>query len=410
MNKTIDNNCAERIISALRLGIPPHNHVINFTVGRSQEIDRLKNILKKGENSALLLLANYGSGKTHLLKLIREMALQENYAVSLIALDAKAAIKFNKMDQIFGTICRYIEIPNIENKGINYFFDFIVNIFKSLIKGDNIEQFGVSYTDIKSKIYKISNNFKWNHCSFLSPAIYIALRAWFFGDTNTQNLTKDWLFNPWNYSNNASQKLLYSKLVKNLKNNFKDSRREWQFYEDDVFVFDKQGYQQSWDALNDLDKLSKIIGLRGLILLIDEYEDVIHNLNNIKHQQSAFWNLFQFFSGEKFNNLAFFAVTPDFEHNCKTLLYEKNIWDYDYSRFDELDKFELSHLSEEQLIDLGDKIADLHFKAYNWNMDKQSINSKIKNLCKDFMKISIQDRVRHSIKKIITMLDEFVED
>ena len=91
-----------RVIESLRKGIPPDGFVRHFTVGRDFEIRQLTRQFSDPKAGALLLKANYGSGKTHLLKFIREYALENSYAASTVTLDAKGAVRFNRMDQIFG--------------------------------------------------------------------------------------------------------------------------------------------------------------------------------------------------------------------------------------------------------------------------------------------------------------------
>jgi chromosomal replication initiation ATPase DnaA len=68
----MESRQAQRVIESLRQGIPPEGHIRRFTVGRKSEIARLTTRLDKSESGALLLKANYGSGKTHLLRFIRE--------------------------------------------------------------------------------------------------------------------------------------------------------------------------------------------------------------------------------------------------------------------------------------------------------------------------------------------------
>src|SRR5439155_10277044 len=105
-------------------------------------------------------------------------------------------------------------------------------------------------------------------------------------------------------------------------------------------------------------RLAKEAGLKGLVILFDEFEDILSNLTRINLKKDAFWNLFQFFEGKRFTGLSFFAVTPEFAHKCKVLLLEKGIWDYDYSRFDKLAKFELSPLGVNEMIELTAPILE----------------------------------------------------
>ena len=110
---------AKRVIEALRKGIPvPDGFVRSFTVGREEEIGKLKNALVDPNGTALLLNANYGSGKTQMLRFLREEALESGYAVARVDCDSNAGVRFNRMDQVFGSrftapeargsrICRY---------------------------------------------------------------------------------------------------------------------------------------------------------------------------------------------------------------------------------------------------------------------------------------------------------------
>jgi hypothetical protein len=86
--------------------------VRHFTVGRKMEVAQLQAFLQESSACSVLLQANYGSGKTHLLRFLRECALEAGYVVSAVTLDAKSAVRFNRMDQIMGAIFRNIELPS----------------------------------------------------------------------------------------------------------------------------------------------------------------------------------------------------------------------------------------------------------------------------------------------------------
>ena len=172
---------AQNVIESLVYGVPPDNYVRHFTVGRIDEINDLKIRLNNNQVGALLLKANYGAGKSHLLKFIREIALRENYLISIITLDAKSGIRFNRMDQILGTILRNLEFSSEnEDKGISAFFNYACEQFRS---GANIYEWN-----------EITNNNAWNFSHSLeSPSIFLALRAW-YGNKINQEMVKDWLY------------------------------------------------------------------------------------------------------------------------------------------------------------------------------------------------------------------------
>ena len=52
-----------------------------------------------------------------------------------------------------------------------------------------------------------------------------------------------------------------------MRKHFRDSRPEWKFYADEVFMFHTGGYAQSWAALRDFERLACAVGLKGLVIL-----------------------------------------------------------------------------------------------------------------------------------------------
>jgi hypothetical protein len=396
----MNHSQAQMVIETLRKGIPPPpGYTCQFTVGRKNEINELTARLSKKKAGALLLKANYGSGKTHLLKFIRETALREGYAVSTVTLDAKSAVRFNRMDQIFGAIFRGLEIPAApDKKGIRPFFDFVCN------------QIEVGRSDESAHPFwkDLSGNWRWSFSNALdSPSMFVALRAWATGDSSAQDLVEDWLFQPWVYQ--SQRKRLYLNLVEDLRRYFRDPRDDWQFYSDGVFSFNSQGYDQSWAGLRDLISLASAAGLKGVIILFDEFEDVLNNIKNINHQQAAFWNLFQFYDGKKFPGMTFFAVTPEFVHKCKKLLLDKGYWDYDYSQFESIPTFEMSPLEVAELETLSLKIMEAHGLAYDWEPDSVMKHSELKKIVKGAATIQVEDRVRYTVREVVKTLDHLLE-
>lgn len=392
----MEQSQAQRIIESLRKGIPPNGFVRQFTVGRKQEIDSLLQHLNNRDGGALLLKANYGSGKTHLLRFIREQALSDNYVVSMITLDANSAIRFNRMDQIFGAVCRNIENPySPSEKGIYSFFNFIAK----------------SINEQKEKFFwkNLSNNMRWDFSEILnSPGLFVAIRAWLTEESEVMNTIEDWLYQPWNYK--GQRKKLYDNLVYNLRKFFRDPRPTWKFWDDEVFLFHTNGYRQSWAAIDDLDTLAKACGLKGMIILFDEFEDIITNIRRIDHQEAAFWNLFHFYANKQFKGKSFFAVTPEFSKKCQELLQGKGRWDYDFSLFDRLPTFAMSPLEITELEELAMKLLGVHGVAYSWEPDLKMKSSQFKKIIKDGASLPIQDRSRHVIISLVTALDDILQE
>jgi hypothetical protein len=390
---------AKRVIESLRTGIPPDGFVRQFTVGRAPEIAKLTERLDNVVPGALLCKANYGSGKTHLLRFIRECALEKGFVVSAVTVDARGAVRFNRMDQVFGAICRNIEVPGVSGqKGIRPVLNFVV---------DQLER----TKDAKANRFwqELTNNWRWDYSEVLeSPAVFIAVRAWTSGNSTVHDRVEDWFLQPWVYR--SQRRLLYSDLVGSLRRFFHDPRPEWQLYSDGVFWFHTQGYAQSWSALRDLQRLLCEAGLKGLVLLFDEFEDVVTNLNNVAHQEAAFWNLFQFYSGRQFPGMSFFAVTPEFVDKCVALLLGKGRWDYDYDRLRAIPTFQMTPLDVEELQELAMRILETHAIAYDWEPDLVMRATELDKIVRKAASLQIQDRARHTIITVVKALDRLLEE
>jgi len=392
----MDEAAARSIIESLRTGIPPRGYINQFTVGRRSEIAQLKEKLDSGTPGTLLIKANYGSGKSHLLQYLRENALQSGYVTSCVTLDSKSAIRFNRMDQIIGAIWRNIEIPSNNGiPGVRPFLDFVCESMEH-----NKSQNQHFWNDLTNKGH-------WDFSEALeSPSMFIALRAWNTGNQTAQDLIEDWFYNPRLYA--AQRKLLYYTLVVGLREKFRDPRTEYQFYfaGSGIFNFQNQEYAQSWQMLRDIDLIARMSGFKGFIILFDEFEDVLTNLSNKNYQQAAFWNLFQFFSGKQFFGGSFFAVTPEFVEKCKNLLMKKGIFDYDFSRFDALPAFSMSPLEVQELEELALKIMRIHGTAFAWNPNSNISNAELKAFVKKSASTPVQDRTRKTITDTVSFLDD----
>ena len=388
---------ALKVVEELRKGIPPIGFVEHFTVGRRSEIESLDKHLENPDSTVLLLKANYGSGKSHLLRLIREKALRRGYAVSYVQLDAKSGVRFNRMDQILGAILRTVELPGDQNQpGLRGLLDYVTQAAEAARR------------DGKPKFWReLTNDWTWDFSEALdSSGFYVALRAWMTGNAEAQELVVDWLLKSENYR--AQRKLLYTQLVADLRRHFRDPRPDSQFYQDDVFRFYGDDYRQSWEALADINKLLKHGGLSGLIILFDEFEDVLTNLTRVDWQEKAFWNLFLFFSGKRFPGMTYYAVTPDFAKKCKHRLIQSGRLDFDYSRFDHLPTYAMSPLEVDELQELAGRIAAAHAVAYAYTPDS-GLLERVRRVVIREASSPVQDRARHTIREVVKTLDDAIE-
>jgi len=86
MSKKIPKRMTTAILQSLGAGVVPRTGLEHIAVGRKQEIstllDDLDNIVAEGGASFRLILGRYGSGKSFLVQLIRNYAIQRNFVVA----------------------------------------------------------------------------------------------------------------------------------------------------------------------------------------------------------------------------------------------------------------------------------------------------------------------------------------
>jgi hypothetical protein len=205
---------AEGVLESLRLGIPPAKHGRRFTVGRDPELLEIDKIFGSNNAHGHLIQGNYGEGKSHMLELIREIAIQRDYLVASVTLDSRNGIRFNRMDQIATAVCRNLTYKGSYETGIG-------GIFQKFIESNE-----------KNAVYSLT-----------SSSLRMGVSNWAKStpDSALRSVVRDAFYVPrgsgWiNWTENK--------------------------------------YSQSWAMLNDLDSLAVLSGLNGIVILFDEFEDV----------------------------------------------------------------------------------------------------------------------------------------
>jgi hypothetical protein len=397
----VDRKEALSIIYALRNGMPPESRVRHFTVGREDEIKRLTDLLNSPLGSrSLLIQANSGSGKTHLLGYIKEQALEQGLVAGSVVLDSSTQVKLNRMDQIVAAVFREIQMPGAAGKGIRVFFDALCQQMSEARSNPHPDNFWT----------RLTNDWKWDSSDLLrSPCLYIALRAWSCGGDAQKDLIEDWLSYPWNYYKSRTQ--IVRGLIEDLKAHFTDPRPPSELYsvKTEIFRFDLAKYQQCWDVLYDFRTLSLAAGFKGFIVLFDEVEDIISNLGNLKWQKIAFRNLLRFFSDEG-SVLSFFAVTPDFEEKCRSLLVARDSWAEEFVPLEGLPGFRLSPLEIGELKELARKIAETYGTAYGLEDGMGEALKGLDTVIEDTSATPVADRTRVTVKALVEHLDQLFGD
>ena len=101
----IDINSKERkkIIKSLRGGTVPNQGIQHLAVGRNKEVNAIANDCEDicaGLNSFRIFIGDYGTGKTFLLNLARDIALKKNICTCHADLDPQRRLFSNKGDAL----------------------------------------------------------------------------------------------------------------------------------------------------------------------------------------------------------------------------------------------------------------------------------------------------------------------
>jgi hypothetical protein len=112
---------ARNIIKRLREGIPPLEDVFLFSIGREELRNyfemALQEITDFDQQGIKFIQADYGHGKTHFLDMLAQMALNRNFAVSIVTLDRETA-PFNKLERVVPLIMDAIMTPSTRHGGL----------------------------------------------------------------------------------------------------------------------------------------------------------------------------------------------------------------------------------------------------------------------------------------------------
>jgi hypothetical protein len=390
----LDPREAERIVEALRYGIPPPEHIRDLTVGRTSEFARLEVSLRRpgGTGRPYLLQANYGAGKTHLLRVLRELALEGGHAVSLVTLDAQGGLPFNKMDAVFGAVCRTMRVPGADRAGVEGLLDhYAGNAPEALLR-----RFPWDWNSPRARWEPPAMD------RLRSPAMFVALRAWTrCGTQRVRSRVGEWLSAPAGFK--GGKGLLYQELIFRLRPALRDFRSQAEAYRDGSVGLERQ----IWEALADLDTIARSAGLRGLVLLFDEFEDVIQNLRHWHREQTAFQNLRGI--ADHFPGSSYFAVTPEFVSRSRRQLRDRYADASLPEWFDGLARLRFEPIANGQVLDLARRIRTVHGLAYGWDADRALPDDRLRRVVEDGFAAAAPDRVRQATKRVVGTLDHLLE-
>jgi hypothetical protein len=114
----LDEETAQSIIEKLRSGLPPRRYASLYSSGMETFVGNVRNrILDRVAGGRIRFVSgSWGSGKTHLFRLLAEQAFDANYLVSTVELSRNEA-PFNRFELVLASIIRNISSHETELEG-----------------------------------------------------------------------------------------------------------------------------------------------------------------------------------------------------------------------------------------------------------------------------------------------------
>lgn len=326
-----EHNIRRAIVHSLGANVAPPAGVNRYFVGRTELVNKIlqkhiKNIKDLSIGSMIYLLGEYGSGKTTTLKMLRESGceLPESFVYSEVIV--KDFIQLGNNLYLYQEIINNITLPD-GMRGLSNFLDRVVSFYPS-----------------KSKLRSEMNN------QNIDRRIANLILHYFDDDDIKKNVVIEWL------SGNP------------------------QILAKDLHLIGKMGHTKIKDNevntyIAGLNDLSKMIGTRGLFIIIDEGVDPNTQLKD--YEIDAIWQNLKYF----YNNL---YSTPKFPGLVIAIGGTLDIW---YSLINKDQAFEqrlnsavkeiLEPLTFNDYIELFQKLINIWDCVFQKNIQKRITESDL---------------------------------
>ncbi len=135
-------------VEALRVGVVPRHQIETYTVGRDAEMAMVAQDLDETERHGAfrVMMGDYGTGKTHHLEWVEELALSRNFLTARVTLDARENPP-SMPKRVYRSIVRalrYPDRPTHEQGGLAPLFDRVLqdaSLTADLLSGDNYHRY-----------------------------------------------------------------------------------------------------------------------------------------------------------------------------------------------------------------------------------------------------------------------------
>lgn len=386
---------AQHIVRKLgESGIPPSRGLEAYTVGIDSllgtlEDEYLRGYLPEGGSSFKLVVGEYGSGKSHFLYRLRDLAWGHGYVVSRTELSPKECPYDNQLkvyQAVTGNLISHE--PNAESTDAQGLEAFLENHFFHTLRTLGVEHAKTSVgLDVRVKLWLDTIlRFKVESPSF-RHAVYYYLQA----------VAEE----------NEEQKRTLGAWLRGESIVLKEVRA--------FSITEKLDRSVAFKMLRSLAQLIHELGYSGLVLLFDE--DRMVSIGSSQTEKIACDNLREVIdrcAGESLpSSLFVYAVPPYFVTNIAPqyeALSQRISAQVKFSRQNPFSvQISLDHLDypgEELLRLIGAKLVDVYETAYQMKFDRDLQIRNIEGLAASCASLLSTSHRRHFVKSLITMLTE----
>lgn len=358
MTTQLDRIAAKRAIRYVKRGIFPPDAIDYFTAGRETESKHVADALcevQQGSSRHCFVEANYGLGKSHMLKVAESLALQRSFAVSWVTVNGTEHA-FNHPTHYLHTLLENIRVPTLTARGL-------------------VELCGRWLANSKrDKLLSWARSAPWE---FRRPIERLSISEC-DGDNGYQN---------W-YLNRLEGRDLQHK--------------NGRYYFPDFY-----------HRLEATVSLFRSVGYNGVLFLFDELECIATHLSNIRSRLLAYEILSTLVDGRRFPHSMFlFATTEDLGAKIANDVVFHAQYEREYAegyqfakkwRAKELNFLPVKAVMKHENITLLMRLRDIHALAYEW----QPADQISERFIDDYLDVAV--RSGSSQREIVKWFVEILE-
>ncbi|MBT4327599.1 MAG: DUF2791 family P-loop domain-containing protein, partial [Candidatus Nitrosopelagicus sp.] len=381
----------KKIVEAFRLGVVPGFAVQDITVGREKEIKSVEKWLEK-ESESLMIIGQYGQGKSHIIRYIREKALSEGYLVAYCDIGEES--QMHKPKSVFNTLMKSLVFRsgewNEDNSDLGLFL-----ILYAIFENETTENFSKDISKflrpgVNDLVGKLKRQYKINE---LDGNYFASFIDYLCGDDyvgNTYRFNKKIAIQPFQTSASIICNILSSighmaASMNGFKNSFKGL----------ILIFD-EGETIDSPAYLSKQREGGINLIKGLTEISNNNEDLLNENHNERRSDGKY-------EGSK-TNLVYSGMHKDTRFSNHKKNHVKCLFAFVEGESEVIDilekhkvkKIVLNDFTSDEKNKLMDKILEIYKKAYDYEIEN---TEKLKEIL--IKKLENSDNTRSIIK--ITM-------